>query len=74
MLYFYEDKNYICQAILAALKTTVAGLDIADIKYEQLTNGDELAVIVYENGYRKPVNVSCGSGLAMMRDILRVIE
>ena len=74
MLYFYEDKSYICQVILGALKATVAGLDIADIKYEQLTNGDELAVIIYDNGYRKPVNVSCDSGIAMMRDILRVIE
>ena len=74
MLYFYEDKQNVINYLFAALKQTVAGVDLESIRYEQLTNGDEIAVLMYENGYRKSVNISCDSGLALMRDILRAIE
>ena len=74
MYYFYEDKEEIIKWLLATLKLTVAGVNISDIKYEQLANGDEIAVIIYDNGYRRPVNISCDSGIALMRDILRAIE
>lgn len=74
MIYFYEDKEEIIKWLLATLKLTVAGVDISDIKYEPLANGDELAVIIYDNGFRRPVNISCDSGIALMRDILRAIE
>lgn len=74
MMYFYENKETIIQLLLQALKFTVAGVNIEQIRYEQLTNGDEIAVIMYDNGYRKSVNISCDSGLALMRDILRAIE
>ena len=74
MMYFYENKETIIQLLLQALKFTVAGVNIEQIRYEQLTNGDEIAVIMYDNGYRKSVNISCDSGLALMRDILRAID
>ena len=74
MMYFYENKETIIQLLLQALKFTVAGVDIEQIRYEQLTNGDEIAVIMYTNGYRQSVNISADSGLALMRDILRAID
>lgn len=74
MLYFYEDKQNIINYLFQTLKQTVAGVGLESIRYEQLTNGDEIAVLMYDNGYRKSVNISCDSGLALMRDILRAIE
>lgn len=74
MLYFYEDKQNIINYLFQTLKQTVAGVGLESIRYEQLSNGDEIAVLMYDNGYRKSVNISCDSGLALMRDILRAIE
>ena len=74
MTYFYEDKETIINCLLYALKQTVAGVGLDYIRYEQLTNGDEIAVLMYDNGYRKSVNITCDSGVALMRDILRNIE
>lgn len=73
MLYFYENKEVITQALFQALKTTVEGVNMAEMKYQQLGNGDELVTIIYDNGYRKTVNVSCDSGVALMKDVLREI-
>lgn len=74
MTYFYEDKQNIINWLFYTLKQTVAGVGLERINYEQLTNGYEIAVLIYDNGYRKSVNISCDSGLALMRDILRAIE
>ena len=74
MMYFYEDKQEIINWLFQTLKQTVAGVGLESIKYEQLNNGDEIAVLMYDNGYRKSVNISCDSGIALMRDILRNIE
>ena len=74
MLYFYEDKKQVTQMLFQALKSTVAGVEIEALKYEQLANGDEHVTIKYESGYRKVVNVSCDSGLVLMRDVLRSID
>ena len=74
MMYFYEDKQEIINWLFQTLKQTVAGVGLEAIKYELLTNGDEIAILMYDNGYRKSVNISCDSGLALMRDILRAIE
>lgn len=74
MLYFYEDKQNIINYLFQTLKQTVVGVGLEAIRYEQLSNGDEIAVLMYDNGYRKSVNISCDSGVALMRDILRNIE
>lgn len=74
MMYFYEDKQEIINWLFQTLKQTVAGVGLEAIKYEALSNGDEIAVLMYDNGYRKSVNISCDSGVALMRDILRAIE
>lgn len=73
MLYFYENKAIITQALFNALKTTAEGVNIAEMNYQQLTNGDELVTIIYDNGYRNTINVSADSGVALMRDVLRGI-
>ena len=73
MTYFYENKELVTQALFQALKTTVEGVNIAEMNYRMLTNGDELVTIIYDDGYRKTVNVSCDSGVALMKDVLRVI-
>ena len=74
MLYFYEDKQIVINYLFQTLKQTVAGVGLDAIRYEQLTNGDELAILIYDNGYHKSVNITCDSGLALMRDILRAVE
>ena len=74
MLYFYEDKQTIINYLFQTLKQTVAGVGLEAIRYEQLTNGDEIAILIYDNGYHKSVNITCDSGVALMRDILRVVE
>lgn len=73
MLYFYEDKEVITQALFNALKTTVEGVNMAEMNYQKLSSGEELVTMIYDNGYRKTVNVSCDSGVALMRDVLREI-
>lgn len=36
MLYFYEDKGQIINALFQVLKMTVAGVDLAEIEYRLL--------------------------------------
>ena len=74
MIYFYEDKEEIIKWLLATLKLTAAGVGLEDIRYERLANGDEIAVLIYDNGFRKSVNISYDTGVLLMRDILRSIE
>lgn len=73
MVYFYEDKQFIIAALYQALQYTRAGLDIEQIRYEQLNNGTELAIIIYYGGTHKPVDITADSGIAVMSDILRAI-
>ena len=70
---FYEDKELILNWLLNTLRCTAAGCDLIQIRYECLQNGDELAVLIFNNGYRKTVNISCDSGIAMIQDIVRAI-
>ena len=74
MLYFYEDKQIIINYLFQTLKQTVAGVGLDAIRYEQLNNGDEIAVLIYDNGYHKSINITCDSGVALMRVILRAVE
>ena len=74
MMYFYEDKKVVIQMLLQALRCTVAGVDLADIEYKVLTDGTEIATLIYDTGYRKNINISFDSGIALMRDILREVD
>ena len=73
-MYLIEDKELILNWLLGTLRCTVAGSDLVNIRYEQLNNGDELAVLIYNNGYRKTINITADSGIAMIRDITRGME
>ena len=74
MMYFYEDKETVVNMLFQTLKQTIAGVDLVEMRYEMLNNYDEIVVLIYENGYRKSVNVSCDSGLALMRGVLRALD
>lgn len=73
MYYFYEDKKEITNALFMALKTTIEGVDIKEMRYDKLENNKETVTIVYENEHRKVINVSCDSGVTLMKDVLRQI-
>lgn len=70
-----EDKQAICDALAATLKLTRNQNDIAWIDYIKDDRSClEIAVIAYENGTKKIVNVTADSGIAMIRDIMKVID
>lgn len=71
---FIEDKELILNWLLGTLRCTSAGYDLVNIRYDQLANGDELATLIFMNGYRKSINITADSGIAMLRDILRGME
>ena len=73
-MFFFEDKELILSWLLQSLRCTAAGMDLVQIRYDQLQNGDELVILIYMNGYRKTINITADSGIAMLRDILRGME
>lgn len=68
-----EDKRLICELFADVLKLTRAGSDIDVIQYMKTPDGIELASIWFMNGAEKTVNVTCDSGIAMIRDIARAL-
>lgn len=66
-----ENKFKICEELLKAVQLTRAGEDISGIHYD---GEQEIVMIIYNNGYAKPVNVACDSGIALMRDVLKSIN
>ncbi len=68
-----EDKAYICHELARLLNITRDGWDIEDIIYERGSDDHELAHIRFDGGHIKTVNVTMDSGVAMIRDIMRVI-
>ena len=71
---YYEDKELILTWLLQTLRNTVAGINLVNIAYKQLDDGDEQAILVYENGYRKTVNITADSGIAMIADIVKAMK
>lgn len=71
---YYEDKELILTWLLQTLRNTVAGINLVNIAYKQLEDGDEQAILVYENGYRKTVNITADSGIAMISDIVKAMK
>lgn len=66
-----EDKQEICNLLCVALQATRDQYNLTDIIYREMPNDNEIVTLFYENGYKRIVNVSMDSGIAMMRDILR---
>ena len=60
-----EEKQAICQLLLAALQKTRAYHDLAGLRYEHST----VTAKFTSGGYRR-VNVGADSGIAMIHDIL----
>ena len=60
-----EDKQAICQLLLAALQKTRAYHDLTDLRYEPST-----VTAQYACGGHRRVNVGADSGIAMINDIL----
>lgn len=66
-----EDKAAICKALLPVLQMTEFLADLADLQYERGEDGFEQVRAIFNNGAEKKVNVSCDSGVAMIRDITK---
>lgn len=60
-----EDKQAICQLLLAALQKTQVYHDLADLRYETSTVTAE-----FTSGVHRQVNVEADSGIAMLKEIL----
>ena len=68
----YNFTKYdICRALLPVLKMTRALCDLEDLEYHVDT---EEVHAVFKGGYTKKINVACDSGLAMIKDIVNIIE
>lgn len=68
-----EDKTQIIQNLHKVLMSTRAGMDIIDMYYSKLPHDTEIVTIRYVNGCKKEINVSCDSGIAMIRDVMKEI-
>lgn len=66
-----ENKQDICTLLCEALRATRDQEDLIAITYDKNTIGDETATLTYLNGYKRSVNVTLDSGIAMIRDILK---
>lgn len=67
-----EDKQKICDALAVALKQTRLLSTLNKLVYSK-EKDEEVLTAVYNNGYTKKINVTCDSGTAMIRDIMKAI-
>lgn len=65
-----EDKQKICDLLLATLQATRSGADLTELTYNSTA---EVVILTFEDGYTKECNVACDSGCAMINDIMRAI-
>lgn len=66
-----DDKKEIVGYLCKLVRMTRAGRCIADLL---LDDENCFVTILYRNGYTKRVSVECDSGIALMRDVLQVIN
>lgn len=66
-----EDKQTICDHLCKALRATRYGRDIVVLTYAALSETEERVIVTYKSGYSREINVSCDSGYAMIRDIMK---
>lgn len=66
-----EDKQAICDYLCKALRATSYGRGIVVRTYAALSETEERVIVTYKSGYSKEINVSCDSGYAMIRDIMK---
>lgn len=65
-----EDKQLICDKLLAVLQITRNLYDLIELQYNP---EKEIVVAGFANGYTKTANVALDSGTSMIRDIIRQI-
>lgn len=68
-----EDKAEITQALLPVLQMTSNLSNLTALKYMIVESGEEYVVGIFENGYKKKVNVSCDSGTSLIVDVLKAL-
>ena len=68
----HEDKQKILDRLLETLVLTRAGWNLMDLEYKR-ESGLETVTAVFANGTKKRINVSCDSGIALIRDVCRQI-
>lgn len=69
-----ENTFIICQRLLKLVQATRAGTNVIDIEYFSNDFTDDAHVdITWANGSVKRVDVTCDSGIAMIKDVLRCI-
>lgn len=67
-----ENKRAICADLLSLLQKTRAGRDIVDLEYHDNEFTDNAHVtIIWADRSTKIIDVTCDSGIAMIRDIIR---
>lgn len=66
-----ENKELICEKLTETLKLTRQFSDLEGIALE---SNEETAVVHWNGGFESRVNVTCDSGSAMIRDILKAIS
>lgn len=64
-----EDKAQICKLLLPVLQATRAGEDITGIEYTEQEYRE--TVSIYRSWGSQDINVTCDSGIAMIRDIIK---
>lgn len=68
-----ENKQRICDLLCATLKATRDQQDLQSLTYHFNGPDDQMVTIAWSEGGTS-VNVSCDSGIAMIRDILKAIK
>lgn len=69
-----ENKAEIVKAFLPVLQMTEYFNDLIDLEYQLKTDGkfkNEKVIATFKNGWKKESNVTCDSGYAMLKDIVK---
>lgn len=67
-----EDKQAICDALCKTLKLTRDYCDIQQLEYCKC-NHEEIVSVIFSDYSFRDINVSCDSGTALIRDVLKHI-
>ncbi len=67
----HENKELIIMDLYRLLKRTRGGDEIKALVYDPER---EVVEIIGYNGYIRPVNVACDSGIQMIKDVMKEIE
>lgn len=68
-----EDKKKFLKALEGLLKMTRDQADLDHIEYE-IARAEEAAVLVYDGGFTRKVNITGDSEMAIIRDIANALR